>query len=378
MHRNPLGANCALDANTQPTPMLIRILLEPRSALDLGERDWYQLLLQARQQGMAAKLAARLSAAGIFDQAPFKARSHMHAASIAALSSQVAVRFEVNRILRALRGHDVPIVLMKGAAYVHAGLPPAAGRFVGDVDLMVPRTCIAEVEHALLAQGWAAAELDAYDQRYYREWTHEIPPMQHPERDTPVDIHHTIAALTSRVHPDAEAILAASLPLADPRLRVMAPADMVLHSAVHLFNDEVSMPLRDLFDLHDLLAHFGNQLGFWDNLLARAPEHGLQRVLYHVLDHTRASLGTPIPEPVLSAVRGWAPRWPTRPLIRTLLHQHFIPDATAGPSPGKQFSSWLLYLRAHWLRMPPSLLVRHLWVKAWKRRRDSAFAARAG
>lgn len=358
--------------------MLIQTLLHPRGALALGERDWSQLLLQARQLGLAAKLAARLDAAGVFDQVPFKARSHMHAARIAALSSQLAVRFEVNRILRALRGHDVPIVLMKGAAYVHAGLPPAPGRFVGDLDLMVPRARIAEVEHTLLAHGWAAAELDAYDQRYYREWTHEIPPMQHPERDTPVDIHHTIAALTSRVHPDAELILAASLPLADARLRIMAPADMVLHSAVHLFNDEVSMPLRDLFDLHDLLTHFGNQPGFWDTLLARAPAHGLQRVLYHVLDHTRELLDTRIPESVLRDVRAWAPGWPIRPLIRALLHRHFVPEATTGPSLGKQFSSGLLYLRAHWLRMPPAMLVRHLWIKTWKKGRDSAFAPRAG
>ena len=27
-------------------------------------------------------------------------------------------------------------------------------------------------------------------------------------------------------------------------------------------------------------------------------------------------------------------------------------------------SGWLLYLRSHWLRMPPLLLARHLWIKS--------------
>ena len=101
---------------------------------------------------------------------------------------------------------------MKGSAYVMASLPPARGRYVGDVDLMVPRERIDEVEQRLLERGWQASELDDYDQRYYRESTHEIPPLQHPERDTPLDIHHTIVPLTSRARPDAQALLDAGVP----------------------------------------------------------------------------------------------------------------------------------------------------------------------
>ena len=103
----------------------------------------------------------------------------------------------------------VPIVLLKGTAYVMADLPPARGRMLGDLDLMVPRDRIDEVERTLIAAGWLSAELNDYDQRYYREWTHEIPPLRHPDRDTEVDIHHTIVASTSRALVDAAALLAA-------------------------------------------------------------------------------------------------------------------------------------------------------------------------
>ena len=267
---------------------------------------------------------------------------------------------------------------MKGAAYIHAGLPPAAGRFVGDVDLMVPRERIGEVEQALLAQGWVTGGLDAYDDRYYREWTHEIPPIQHPDRDTPVDIHHTIAALTSRVHPDAQAILAARRPLQNARLNVMAPADMVLHSGLHLFNDEVGFPLRDLFDLHDLLEHFSAAPGFWPELIARAELHGLQRVLHHVLLHTSTLLGTEVPAEVLARVRRDAPSILVRPIIDGLMQLRFRPDPPAGPGAAKRMAGHMLYLRAHWLRMPPGLLLRHLSVKAWKRWRETPDEAPAG
>lgn len=357
------------------TALLVQCLRDPQHTMRLDERQWHVLLLQARHQGLLAKLAGALQELDLFDGAPAKARAHMHAARIAALSTQTAVRFEVNRVMRALQGIAGPVVLMKGAAYVQAGLPAARGRFVGDVDLMVPRAQIEAVEQQLLSAGWNGAELDAYDQRFYREWTHEIPPMQHPDRDTPVDIHHTIAALTSRVHPDAQAILAACVRLPGSQLHVMAPADMVLHSAVHLFNDEVSMPLRDLFDLHDLLVHFASLPGFWDELLARAQLHGLQRVLYHLLRQVRLQLATPVPAQVLDMAARGAPATPIRWFMDGLFRHHFSVDPPAGPARGKQLADFLLYLRAHWLRMPFPMLVRHLAVKSWKRWRAQAQGA---
>lgn len=313
-----------------------------------------------------ARLASRLTEVGLFAEAPAKARQQLRAAMIAAESTQTAVRFEINRALRALKGLDVPIVLMKGSAYVLASLPPARGRFVGDVDLMVPRDRIDEVEQRLIERGWAASELDEYDQRYYREWTHEIPPLQHPERDTPLDIHHTILPLTSRLRPDAAALFADSVPLADPRLRVLAPADIVLHSGVHLFNDEVGSPLRDLFDLHDLLCHFGEDPAFWDRLLDRSRLHGLQRPAYYVLRYTQRHLATPVPATVLRATAAWGPGPVLRLVMDWIFDRRFRPVPADGATASMVAASWLHYLRAHWLRMPPRLLVRHLAVKASK------------
>lgn len=350
--------------------MLIRALNDPASVAGLPPAGWNVLLRQSRRHALNARLGHTLRHAGLWEAVPGKARSHLIASMIAAESTHTAVRFEVDRVLRALSGLDVPVVLMKGCAYVHAGLPPARGRFIGDVDLMVPRARIEAVEQRLLERGWAASDLDAYDQRYYREWTHEIPPMQHPERETPVDIHHTILPLTARARPDAAALLADALPLADARLSVLAPADMVLHSCVHLFNDEVGMPLRDLFDLHDLLRHFGERPGFWPELLARAERHGLQRPLHYMLRHCAAILGTPVPAEVQSAAARLGPSWPLRPLMDALFAQRFrVRDRDTAPGPVPATAEFLLYLRTHWLRMPAPMLTRHLAVKGWRRLR---------
>ena len=103
---------------------------------------------------------------------------------------------------------------MKGCAYLLAGLPHAEGRQFADVDLLVPESRLGEVEARLRDNGWQTAELTPYDERYYREWTHELPPLTHAERDVEVDLHHNVQMRTSRLKPDAHLLLTASRPVA--------------------------------------------------------------------------------------------------------------------------------------------------------------------
>ena len=105
--------------------------------------------------------------------------------------------WEVHCLERALA--DFPkVVLLKGAAYTVADLPAARGRIFSDVDLMVPKDRIAEAETTLRNHGWVAGATNAYDQRYYRTWMHQIPPLTHFRRETVIDVHHTIVPETAR------------------------------------------------------------------------------------------------------------------------------------------------------------------------------------
>src|SRR3546814_4498658 len=94
-----------------------------------------------------------------------------------------------------------------------AELPSARGRLFSDIDFMVPRARIEEVEHRLLDAGWEPAVADEYDQLYYRRWTHQIPPLRHFRRNTVLDVHHTIVPLTARAPVAAEALATQSLAL---------------------------------------------------------------------------------------------------------------------------------------------------------------------
>jgi len=144
---------------------------------------------------------------------------------------------------------------------------------------------------------------------------------------------------------------------------------MVLHSAAHLFSEgEYHHGLRDLFDLHRLLRHFGAQPGFWATLPARARELQLARPLFYALRYCTGLLGTPVPQAVLEEARGTSNGAPSAPLLmlmdalfgRALLPPHpSCADVFDGAARGA------LYIRGNWLRMPPLMLSRHLFHKAF-------------
>jgi hypothetical protein len=328
--------------------------------LELKDSEWDALLPRARAGRLLGRLAAQAIAGDLMDRLPQPTQHQFRAATGVATHHANLVRWEVNRIERALAPLALPILLLKGAAYVAAELPPATGRLVDDVDIMVPRSSLGAVQAALHESGWQPVKRDPYVQHYYSTWMHELPPLRHRDRGTVVDVHHTILPLTARLDPDPDELWAAAQPLGIGRQYVLAPTDMVLHSAAHLFADgDLRRSVRDLVDIHDLLLLFGAAAAFWHELVPRATALDLGRPLFYALRYARRLLGTPIPDAVMDAASVHAPSPAVSSMMDRLVLRMLLPEPTIGPEASRG-AALLLYMRAHWLRMPPWLLAPHL------------------
>jgi hypothetical protein len=350
---------------SDPRTLLADALRRPAAipAMSLATLD--TLVRQARRTNLLAKLAFRLEEEGLLDRVPAAPRAHFVAARIFADKHRRDVLFEIRCLERALA--EFPkVVLLKGAAYVAADLPAAKGRVFSDIDLMVPKEQIAEAETALRNHGWTAGAVNAYDQRYYRTWMHQIPPLSHFKRESVIDVHHTIVPVTARTPVAAAKLFDAARKLPNsPNMYVLAPADMVLHSAVHLFDGgEFDIGPRDLGDLHDLMTYFGSQPGYWDTLWERAQETGLTRALYLAVHFTRNLFGTDVPEPLLAKLDAYRRAHRGLGLLVPLMARGVQPPHRSAAGGMTGFARWLLYVRGHYQRMPLHLLIPHLVRKA--------------
>ncbi|NOX76760.1 MAG: nucleotidyltransferase family protein [Gammaproteobacteria bacterium] len=352
---------------------LLRVLRNPTDSAQLNLSQWDLLLRQARRANLLSALSERFLHADLVDSVPPKVRKYLDAANMLADANRRGARWEVRCVLKALEGTGIPVVLLKGAAYVLADVPTGRGRLFHDIDFMVPKARLEQVEQALRWQGWTSTHLNPYDQRYYRQWMHELPPMRHVKRGTVLDVHHTILPETAKLHPDPEKLLSAARDVPGfPMLKVFAPADMVLHSATHLFHDgELENGLRDLVDLDSLLRHFGDKPRFWDDLNHRAAELDLTRPLYYALRFTRELLNTPVPEAAWRQAQQGRPPVLLASLMNALFRRALLPDHDSCNTWLTAPARWLLYVRSHHLRMPLHLLVPHLVRKALRGKVDT-------
>jgi hypothetical protein len=344
--------------------LLVRTLRSPDSFAMLTVDEVSRLIDAARDARLLGWLLTLLDTRGAEAMCPEWLRDRIGNQRALASEYERAIRWETNRLHRALTAACVPWVLLKGAAYVAASLPPGRGRRVADIDVLVPFDRLADAERALREAGWQSGTLDPYDDRYYREWMHEIPPMRHRTRRSIVDLHHAILPLTSRLRPPTPRLLERAVRVGDAR--VLSPAHMVLHAAAHLFHDgEVTGAIRDVVDVDGLLRHFGTDRAFWSEFVSEADALGLTRPAYYAVRYARRLMSTPVPEHAARDIDAWAPP----PVVQRLMDA-LVDRALPGLSgPGAKAAAVGLYVRSHWLRMPPLMLTRHLLHQATRRDR---------
>lgn len=329
--------------------LVAAVLADPARAVGLDGGRWNALIAAARAEQLIGSVAVRLDGVAM----PEAIARILSDARASAEQGRVAALWEAEAARRALAPLGLPVVLLKGTAFVAAGLDAGRGRSIGDLDILVPRDSLDAVEAALLAAGWEWVKPDPYDDAYYRRWMHELPPLIHRERDRMIDVHHTILPPTARPTPDGALLMVDAVPLGNG-LFVLSNEDMVVHAAAHLFADgDLQGGLRNLWDIDRLVREFVERdAGFVASLTERATMHDLSGAVARALRLARRIYGTPGGgEPVASDAL-FARRLLARDGWGRLRHK------------GTEFG---FYVRSHWLRMPPAMLARHLWTKFRKK-----------
>jgi hypothetical protein len=329
----------------------VDLLAGRRNAAALRPRDWDGVIGVARSEAMLATLAHRLADADL----PTPAAALFADQRTAAAVAQRQALWEAEMARRALAPLGIEFVLLKGAAYAAADMACAAGRQIGDLDILVLASDIRRAENALLTAGWEWVKSDPYDDAYYRQHMHELPPLIHKLRDRMIDVHHTILPRTHRITPDALALVSDAVASVGG-FAVLNPADMACHCAAHMLADgDLQGGLRNLWDYHSMTRDFAAvDQSFWAQLEARAALHGLRAAVHRAARLSRDLYGAVLPG-------GWDRQDPSDRWFRRRLFARDDWGRVTRPVLDQAF-----YIRSHWLRMPPLMLAQHLWTK-WRK-----------
>ncbi|QUT07011.1 nucleotidyltransferase family protein [Sphingobium phenoxybenzoativorans] len=337
--------------------LLVAVLRNPAEAGDLVPAEWNALIAAARAERLIGTLAVLFQDIAV----PASVSPILTDARGEVEREKRQALWEADRAAAAMASCGVPVILLKGTAYAAAGLRAGEGRFIGDLDILVPRDRLADVEAAILGAGWEWVKPDPYDDDYYRRWMHELPPMIHKERDRMIDIHHTVLPLTARQTPDAAAMIANAIAIGHG-LHILSSEDRICHAAAHLIADgDLAGGLRNLWDIHCLCGEAAAvDADFFLSLFERAAAHGLTDPVWRALRLAHRLYATPVTAYRSPISVDYSLRRSDRFFIARLLAR----DGWGRES--RKLLRFAFFVRSHWLRMPPMMLARHLWTK-WRK-----------
>lgn len=347
--------------------LLLRYLRVNNHSIELSEAKWELLLYQARSSGLLARLAC-YHKKGYFS-VPSYVETHLDSARVFFNSQQRVLRWELHLLHKAFQQLQLPMVLLKGSAYAAANLNANYGRVFNDIDVLVPEERLQDIKNTLVWHGWFPEQLDPYDQNYYQQWMHELPPMQHIERGTFLDIHHNILPRTSRFFPDAKKLLANIVKTQEGDFWTLSREDLYLHSATHLFlGGEFENGLRDLTDMDLLFRQLSQQdSDFSEKLVSRGYVLGLSLPLFYALRYSHKLLLCPVPKVILQGIADCGPQPLVLKIMDFLFLRALMPNHSSADDNWTGIARWLLYIRSHWLKMPFYLLIPHLLRKSFMR-----------
>lgn len=340
--------------------MLTQYLLDftlPESMSDDELHSLLRVLIQAQLHGYIAHKINDI------EEYPLAFKRHLLSITRFSKAQYVQVIKACKTISHDLEELRAPVLLLKGAAYIAANKANAKGRLISDIDILVAKEHLPEVERLLTSKGWAPKELDDFDEKYYREWSHELPPYSHLETGVTLDIHHNLLPGTSGKTIDIADIIATKQ-MTDFNLFVPKDEYLILHSAIHLLlNDDIEKGLRDCLDLHCLLKEYvqTNNIETLQEVFRNAACEREFFVLLKLLTKLFTSETGIYSDKTLSINNHSAYE-----SIVNDLEKAVFPASIYLTNSINHYARFKVYLRGHLSKMPLSLFIRHIIYKAYR------------
>ncbi len=291
--------------------------------------DWDPLIRLAQLQGVGPLLYKTLSGAGKFSTLPESARNALRGMYASSWTTNRNLFHELEILASRFAQAEIPAVVLKGACLALTIYPDMALRPMGDLDVLVPASRLAEAVSIAKSLGY----VDTYPEAtpgLTELLNHEVCLQKAGPQPVTLELHHSLVAdksFTYAVPVDwfweqTEPLVSPSLPRLE-MLRMLTPTAQVLYGAAHamLQHGGRNAPLRWFYDLDLLVRSYSGRMD-WDLLLSQAEKFEWGSALDVALAQTHALFNTPIPEAVLTQLSDNTDRH------RRLVELKQIPPAT--------------------------------------------------
>ena len=286
--------------------------------------DWERLMhLAARERAIVA-LSEQLA------QTPLRGPRPEELANLQrlALVSEFQLSSLHDRLVKLLglyAGHDIDVLLLKGAGLAHSAYARPTERPMGDIDLLVRGEKAQRAWELALGNGWTRRG-DVAEERSYADHQHLSPLEDADGLQIGLELHTALFTLQApfRLPPEQLWESARRITIGGQPAYVPSPEDQLLHAALHFaWSHEMTFgAFRTLRDIERILAAGPVD---WATLVRKARAARGATCCYWALRLARDLASVAVPSEVLGQL---APRLPNR-VLRSLTRyfaEHALPN----------------------------------------------------
>lgn len=252
--------------------------------------NWERLLQTATEEAVLPTLAFAVSQ-GLDISAPRDVSLFLSTVLSLNRERNQWIWHELKTTAQILNGLGIEPVLLKGAAYLGAGVYSDIGaRYLADLDVLVPEADPKAIFQYFIEHGYQCDERDQF-----ARFRHHHPPLR--RTSVALELHHKLGlGPCQSILPSREVIENATpVEIDGVRVRVPSPthlvAHLVMHSQIqHPYNERIWPPLRAICDLLRLQNRYRQSID-WAELEVRFKGAGQLGLLQLHLIDVRDALG---------------------------------------------------------------------------------------
>jgi len=255
-----------------------------RELVQTPDWNWERLFERATEEAVLPALACAVND-GLDISAPRDVSDFLTALFSLSRERNQRIWQELKTTVQLLNGVGIEPVLLKGAAYIAAGVYPDLGtRYLFDLDLLVPEADAGRAFERLVENGYFYDKTD-----HFGQFRHHCPPLH--RASVQIELHHKLGLGPCLSILPATSVIEKATQVEFDGLRVHIPSPthlvthLVMHSQIqHSYDERIWPPLRGVLDLFRLRCHFGSSID-WAEVEYRFRLGGQGRLLrLHLID----------------------------------------------------------------------------------------------
>lgn len=263
---------------------------------------WDELLELAQKHGVSPLLYHQLKHQGFGENVPAKILSALQQCYLQNAARNMRLYHQLSTVLTALREHDIPVIVLKGAYLAEAIYGNIALRPMGDIDLLIKPADVAQANGCLTGLGYQASHPFWLESQ--QTFGVHLPTFVHPER-IPIELHVRLVPPDSPFTYDIEELWRRAQPvnIAGCQAYGLAPEHLALYLCIHAaYGHNLAMGLQPLSDLTFLCETYQQTMD-WEQLLGTARQWNAEKNLYLGLYFARKFFQAKVPDEIVQAIQ---------------------------------------------------------------------------